>query len=85
VKENEFPLSQKIFEMSASGYWITGALWGTGYGTSYEIGIRCKQSNQFFLLQKDWKSAGDMQRAAALIQLGLDNNLGLDAVIGAFP
>lgn len=53
-KKNRPAASEKITEYDGGQYWLTAASWVNVLGEkTYEIGIREKASNRFWLLQSD--------------------------------
>jgi hypothetical protein len=71
-KTSEMPQSKKINEYAAKDFWITAASWDTGYGPSYEIGIRRKDNGAFELLQSSKYSHLSVQECAEAIRVLLD-------------
>lgn len=51
---NDGPKSTNLGCAEADNYWLTAASWDTGYGPSYEIGIRRKSDGVFWLVQAAW-------------------------------
>ena len=52
--EDDLPKCVNVGRFEAKDYWVTAASWNTGYGESYEIGIRRKNSGAFDLIQSGW-------------------------------
>ena len=48
--DDKFPKSENLVRDEAENYFITGASWDTGYGPSYEIGVRDKKYPKVFTL-----------------------------------
>jgi hypothetical protein len=52
---NEFPKSINLGMYEAKDFYVTAASWDTGYGPSYELGIRRKSAGEgFTLIQGGW-------------------------------
>lgn len=71
----DYPKSENIGKWESEKYWVTAATWDTGYGPSFEIGIRSKAAPHCFrLIQSDW---GDetVQIAGAAIKILLDGGM----------
>jgi len=49
-KENE-PFSKNLRRLETNDHYLTLALWKTQYGETFEIGIRCKATGLFKLMQ----------------------------------
>ena len=73
---NSLPRSRKIFECDSSNYWITAASWDSGYGDSYEIGIREKEGRmKFYLIQNGRWNERSIVKVAGAIKTLLDHGL----------
>ncbi len=71
-KCDELPRSRNIGQWEAKDYWVTAGSWDTGYGNSYEIGIRRKNSGVFDLIQSGWNET-TVKIAARAVVLMLDD------------
>ena len=61
------PKSENIGVYEAGKYIVTAGSWTSFGGTSYEIGIRTKQTNEFKLLQSDKYNHQSVQEVANAI------------------
>lgn len=65
--------SEKLCEMSSLSYFLTGASWETGYGKTYEIGVRSKNDPKIFILiQPDKARADNLQMIVEMTKMLLD-------------
>lgn len=85
MSETEYPISKNVGRCEAKHYWITAALWDTGYGPSYEIGIREKAERQnFTLIQGRWHEHSVLVAARAIGHL-LDSGMKPEHIHEVFP
>lgn len=67
---DDLPKSRNVGRCEARDYWITAGSWDTGYGESYEIGIRQKEGlREFWLLQGRWNERSVMKAAGAVVMM----------------
>jgi hypothetical protein len=79
------PKSENICRCESKKYYITGALWESQFNLSYEIGVRCKESAYFRLIQNINFSLSNIKRHCQYIKIMLDTeDLGLDAVVSIY-
>lgn len=75
MNDETTPNSRNIGRAETTHFWITAAEWNGIYGSSYEIGIRNKETNDFTLLQGNWNEHTVMKTmhavAATLEMAGL--------------
>jgi hypothetical protein len=72
---NDFPKSENVGRWEAKDFWVTAGSWDTGYGPSYEIGIRRKSKfDSFILIQANWDKR-TVNLAGEAIRMLLDAGL----------
>lgn len=50
---DEYPISKQLESVKCGEYGLTYASWDTGYGPSYELGIRNMTTGEFTLVQSE--------------------------------
>lgn len=45
------PVSKNLIRETVAGYYLTTALWDSGYGPTYETGIRNPKNGAFWLVR----------------------------------
>lgn len=84
ISTQDGPKSVQVGRDEADAFWLTAASWDTGYGPSYEIGIRDKGSGDFWLVQADWDER-TVLLAMRAIRLMLNDGMSVQGVLEVFP
>lgn len=84
MASGEYPRSVNVGRSESKEYWITAASWDTGYGPSFEIGIRRKDDRDFTLIQAGWDEE-TVKMAMNAVAILLDHGISPSAIREVFP
>lgn len=77
MSEPDKKLSEKLNEYTCRDFWVTAAIWRTPIQNhlfdTYEIGIRSKSNDTFWLLQSSKYNHQSVQEMAEIVCLALDH------------